>query len=265
MTGEDRQAEPAPAQATPATPEPCPATDAGETGTAATDHRGEDAGTAGTAKPGTVEPGTMPPEVLKGAEAMIEESQAAPLALPEITGTPGTSCPALDASAIAAAATAGKSIDAATGKLAPPETFSICPAEIAEAAKPADAPAGDEPAAALDEITGESLPLPNTPIKRRTLQAVVIPAPPGPTLARYIMSDGEKFAYFQDLSQEEKNIVLEFLLRYAPPLIARKPKRRTSPEDATPPELPELDAAPLEKILEDAEKAEKELENHGKA
>lgn len=240
MTGEDRQAEPAPAQATPATPatpEPCPATDAGETGTAATDHRGKDAGTAETAKPGTVEPGTMPPEVLKGAEAMIEESQAA-----KIAGESGTQ----------------------------PETFSICPAEIAEAAKPADAPAadapaGDEPAAALDEITGESLPLPNTPIKRRTLQAVVIPAPPGPTLARYIMSDGEKFAYFQDLSQEEKNIVLEFLLRYAPPLIARKPKRRTSPEDATPLELPELDAAPLEKILEDAEKAEKGLENHGKA
>jgi len=202
MTGEDRQAELAPAQATPATPEPCPAS-AGETGTAATDHRGED---AGTVKPGTVEPGTMPPE-----------------------------------------------------------TFSICPAEIAKAATPADAPAEDEPAAALDEITGESLPLPNTPIKRRTLQAVVIPAPPGPTLARYIMSDGEKFAYFQDLSQEEKNIVLEFLLRYAPPLIARKPKRRTSPEDAPPPELPELDAEPLEKILEDAEKAEKKLENHGKA
>lgn len=232
MTGEDRQAEPAPAQATPATPEPCPATDAGETGTAAIDHRGEDAGTAGTAKPGTVEPGTMPPEVLKGAEAMTKESQAAEIA--------GDSAPQ-------------------------PGTFSICPAEIAKAATPADAPAGDEPAAALDEITGEILPLPNTPIKRRTLQAVVIPAPPGPTLARYIMSDGEKFAYFQDLSQEEKNIVLEFLLRYAPPLIARKPKRRTSPEDATPPELPELDAAPLEKILEDAEKAEKALENHGKA
>ena len=233
MTGDDRQAEPAPAQATPATPEPCPAS-AGETGTAATDHRGED---AGTVKPGTVEPGTMPPEVLKGAEAMTKESQAA-----EIAGESGTQ----------------------------PETFSICPAEIAEAAKPADAPAadapaGDEPAAALDEISGESLPLPNTPIKRRTLQAVVIPAPPGPTLARYIMSDGEKFAYFQDLSQEEKNIVLEFLLRYAPPLIARKPKRRTSPEDATPPELPELDAEPLERMLEEIEKAEKELENHGKA
>lgn len=194
-----------------------------------------------------------------------EESQAAPPALPEITGTPGTSCPALDASAIAAAAPAGESIDAATGEPAPPETFSICPAEVAKAATPADAPAGDEPAAALDEITGESLPLPNTPIKRRTLQEVIIPAPQGPTLARFILSDGERIARFQDLTQDEKNIVLEFLLRYAPPLDARKPKRRTSPEDATPPELPELDAAPLEKILEDAEKAEKELENHGKA
>lgn len=149
-----------------------------------------------------------------------------------------------------------------------PETFSICPAEIAEAARPADAPAGDEPAAALDEITGESLPLPNTPIKRRTLQEVIIPAPQGPTLARFILSDGERIARFQDLTQAEKNIVLEFLLRYAPPLDAKKPKRRTSPEDATPPELPELpelDAEPLERMLEEIERAEKGLENHGKA
>ena len=35
-------------------------------------------------------------------------------------------------------------------------------------------------------------------------------------------------------------------------------------EDATPPELPELDAEPLERMLEEIEKAEKGLENHGK-
>lgn len=171
-----------------------------------------------------------------------EESQAAPPALPEITGTPGTSCPALDASAIAAAATAGESIDAATGEPAPPE----------------DAPT-------VDAITAE---LPNTPITRRNLQAVIIPAPKGNTLTRYITADGERYAHYEDLTQEEKNIVLEFLLRYAAPLIARKPKRRTSPEDATPPELPELpelDAEPLERMLEEIEKGEKGLENHGKA
>jgi len=154
-----------------------------------------------------------------------EESQAAPPALPEITGTPGTSCPMID--------------DAATAEPAPPE----------------DAPT-------VDAITAE---LPNTPITRRNLQAVIIPAPKGNTLTRYITADGERYAHYEDLTQEEKNIVLEFLLRYAAPLIARKPKRRTSPEDVTPPELPELDAEPLERILEEIEKAEKGLENHGKA
>ena len=93
--------------------------------------------------------------------------------------------------------------------------------------------------------------LPNTPITRRTLQAVIIPPPQGATLTRYVMSDGERYAKLEDLTAKEREIVLEFLLRYSPPLIARKPKPRT-PANADPrPE--DLDPAPVEALLRDAD------------
>lgn len=136
-----------------------------------------------------------------------EESQAAPPALPEITGTPGTSCPMID--------------DAGTGNTTPED----CPA--------------------VDAITAE---LPSTPITRRTLQAVIIPAPKGNTLTRFILEDGERYAHFEELTQDEKNTVLEFLLRYAAPVVARKPAPRQ--KEITEPITPEnIDPEPLEKLL----------------
>ena len=136
-----------------------------------------------------------------------EESQAAPPALPEITGTPGTSCPMID--------------DAGTGNTTPED----CPA--------------------VDAITAE---LPSTPITRRTLQAVIIPAPKGNTLTRFILEDGERYAHFEELNQDEKNTVLEFLLRYAAPVVAMKPAPRQ--KEITEPITPEnIDPEPLEKLL----------------
>lgn len=122
----------------------------------------------------------------------------------------------------------------------------------------AETPAPAEPAApdasqagTSEENPAEGLKLPNTPIKRRTLQAVIIPPPQGATLTRYIMSDGERYAKFEELTAKEREIVLEFLLRYSPPLIARKPKPRTPAEADPRPE--DLDPAPIEALLRETE------------
>lgn len=108
-----------------------------------------------------------------------------------------------------------------------------------------------EPLAELAELA-------DTPeITTRNLEAITIPAGQG-TLAKYTLKNGERYARLEDLTQEEQTAVLAFLLRYAPPCIARKPHRAT-PAPA-PAELPELDPEPLEALL-GAEPAEDTLDN----
>lgn len=90
--------------------------------------------------------------------------------------------------------------------------------------------------------------LADTPkITARNLEAITIPAGQGGTLAKYTLKNGERYARLEDLTQEEQAAALAFLLRYAPPCIARRP-HRTKPAP-TPAELPELDPAPLDALL----------------
>lgn len=95
--------------------------------------------------------------------------------------------------------------------------------------------------------------LPNTPITARTLESVIIPKPAGGnTLCRFIMTDGEKYAKFEELTAEERETVLKFIMQYAAPLVInRLPRRR----NATPDELAflDLDPEPLNRILEETE------------
>ena len=89
--------------------------------------------------------------------------------------------------------------------------------------------------------------LPDTPkITARNLEAITIPAGQG-TLAKYTLKNGERYARLEDLTQEEQTAALAFLLRYAPPCIARKPHRATPAQ--APAEMPELDPEPLEALL----------------
>ena len=90
--------------------------------------------------------------------------------------------------------------------------------------------------------------LADTPkITARNLEAITIPAGQGGTLAKYTLKNGERYARLEDLTQEEQAAALAFLLRYAPPCIARRPHRaKPAP---TPAELPELDPAPLDALL----------------
>lgn len=92
--------------------------------------------------------------------------------------------------------------------------------------------------------------LPNTPITARTLESVIIPKPAGGnTLSLFVMTDGERYAKFEDLTAEERETVLKFIMQYAAPLVInRLPRRR----NATPDELAflDLDPEPLNRILE---------------
>jgi len=98
-----------------------------------------------------------------------------------------------------------------------------------------------EPLAELAELA-------DTPkITARNLEAITIPAGQGGTLAKYTLKNGERYARLEDLTQEEQAAALAFLLRYAPPCIARRPHRATPAP--TPAELPELDPEPLETLL----------------
>ena len=112
----------------------------------------------------------------------------------------------------------------------------------------------------------DEMHLPNTPIKRRTLQAVIIPEPKRATLTRYVMTNGEKYARFDQLTAREKEIVLEFLLRYAPPFTVERPKARTRQDetetagDAITGET--FDTSGIEKLLEGL-KGEEETEGAG--
>ena len=92
--------------------------------------------------------------------------------------------------------------------------------------------------------------LADTPeITARNLEAITIPAGQG-TLAKYTLKNGERYARLEDLTQEEQTAALAFLLRYAPPCIARKPHRATPATPAqAPAEMPELDPEPLEALL----------------
>ena len=108
---------------------------------------------------------------------------------------------------------------------------------------------------------GVDMHLPNTPIKRRTLQAVIIPEPKRATLTRYVMTNGEKYARFDELTPKEREIVLEFLLRYAPPFTVERPGRKTAGDEIS---GDMFDTEPLEKMLEGL-KGEEETEGDGDA
>lgn len=108
----------------------------------------------------------------------------------------------------------------------------------------------NEPERNTDGLPDE---LPNTPITARTLESVIIPKPVGGnTLCRFIMTDGEKYAKFEELTAEERETVLKFIMQYAAPLVInRLPRRR----NATPDEQAflDLDPEPLNRILEETE------------
>jgi hypothetical protein len=95
--------------------------------------------------------------------------------------------------------------------------------------------------------------LPNTPITARTLESVIIPKPAGGnTLCRFIMTDGEKYAKFEELTAEERETVLKFIMQYAAPLVVnRLPRRRPCVPDEQ--ALLDLDPEPLNQLLEEIE------------
>lgn len=92
--------------------------------------------------------------------------------------------------------------------------------------------------------------LPNTPITARTLESVIIPKPAGGnTLTLFVMTDGERYAKFEDLTAEERETVLKFIMQYAAPIVInRLPRRRK----ATPDEQAflDIDPEPLDRLLE---------------
>lgn len=109
------------------------------------------------------------------------------------------------------------------------------------------APYYANPPQAPEDEAPLNLELPDTPrITPGNLEEITIPAGAG-TLARYGLKSGERYARLEDLDQDEKNAVLAFLLRYSPPIVARKIHRAQS----KPGELPELDPAPLAALLND--------------
>lgn len=95
--------------------------------------------------------------------------------------------------------------------------------------------------------------LPNTPITARTLESVIIPKPAGGnTLTLFVLTDGERYAKFEDLTAEERETVLKFIMQYAAPIVInRLPRRRK----ATPDEQAflDIDPEPLNRILEGSE------------
>ena len=95
----------------------------------------------------------------------------------------------------------------------------------------------------------ESIPemqLPETPITEKTLEYIVIPKPAsGNTLTRYVMTDGERYAKFEELTAEEREIVLKFILKYAAPLVVnRRPRRIEQVCDI------DFDTSELERLLD---------------
>ena len=115
------------------------------------------------------------------------------------------------------------------------------------------APYHTEPEANPDSVSYTLDELPNTPITARTLESVIIPKPAGGnTLCRFVMTDGEKYAKFEELTADERETVLKFIMKYAAPLVVnRLPRRRK----ATPDELAflDIDPEPLNRILAGSE------------
>ena len=95
--------------------------------------------------------------------------------------------------------------------------------------------------------------LPNTPITARTLESVIIPKPAGGnTLSLFVMTDGERYAKFEDLTAEERETVLKFIMQYAAPLVVnRLPRRRKAMPDEQ--AFLDIDPEPLNRILEGSE------------
>ena len=81
------------------------------------------------------------------------------------------------------------------------------------------APYHAEQAEQAEPITAEELEaftLPRAQITAQTLESVIIPAPAGKDrFLHAIMTDGDCYATFEELTHEEREIVLSFILRYA--------------------------------------------------
>lgn len=101
-----------------------------------------------------------------------------------------------------------------------------------------------------DDINLDELTLPNDPIEPGKLEAVYVPWPPGrERFARFVMQGGrERFATFEELTPEERETALKFIMRYAAPFIAKKPIRKP-PEDAGNTDTPDIDPKPLTAML----------------
>lgn len=74
---------------------------------------------------------------------------------------------------------------------------------------------------------GESFTLPRAQITAQTLESVIIPAPAGKDrFFHAVMTDGDCYATFEELTHEEREIVLAFILRYAGQINVTKPARK---------------------------------------
>lgn len=84
------------------------------------------------------------------------------------------------------------------------------------------------------------------PITEDALECIVMPKPAsGNTLTRYVMTNGERYAKFEELTAEEKEAALCFILKYAAPLVVNRKPRRIEPVCDI-----ELDNAELDRLLE---------------
>lgn len=74
------------------------------------------------------------------------------------------------------------------------------------------------------DVNPNDLKLPADPIEPGKLEAVYMPWPPGrERFARFVMQGGrERFATFEELTPEERETALKFIMRYAAPFIATK-------------------------------------------
>ena len=100
----------------------------------------------------------------------------------------------------------------------------------------------------MDDIDIDTLKLPDTPITEKTLESIVIPLPiTGNTLTRFVMLDGERYASFDDLTPDERETALKFILKYAAPLVVNRKPRRMETDTATD---FDFDTTELEKLLD---------------
>lgn len=106
-----------------------------------------------------------------------------------------------------------------------------------------DKPNQTEPAEVVDL---DKLTLPNDPIEPGKLEAVYMPWPPGrERFARFVMQGGrERFATFEELTPEERETALKFIMRYASPFIATKHKKKT-PEGVCNTDTPDTSNKPI--------------------